>query len=127
MDHRTFFNSMFAKVDVQDADQFAECFTDDGVFRFGNLPPVRGRTQIRSFISGFFDSIGGISHQFENCWSIGEEEAFCSGEVTYERKDGSELTVPWATVSRFENGRLAEYLAYVDPSQLYAPVEATHT
>ena len=45
----------------------------------------------------------------------------CAGEVTYERKDGSELTVPWATVSRFDDGRLAEYLAYVDPSQLFAP------
>jgi ketosteroid isomerase-like protein len=126
MDHRNFFDAMFAKVDARDADQFADCFTEDGTFRFGNLPPVHGRSEIRDFISGFFDSIGGISHRFENCWSIGEEQAFCSGEVTYVRKDGSELTVPWATVSRFETGRLSEYLAYVDPSQLFAPAEAAN-
>jgi hypothetical protein len=37
MDHRKFFDAMFAKVDARDADQFADCFTDDGSFRFGNL------------------------------------------------------------------------------------------
>jgi ketosteroid isomerase-like protein len=50
-----------------------------------------------------------------------DDRAFCNGFVTYVRKDGSELTVPWSTVSRFEDGKLAEYLAYVDASKLFAP------
>lgn len=37
------------------------------------------------------------------------------------RKDGSKLTVPWATISRFEGGKLAEYNAYVDASKLFNP------
>jgi ketosteroid isomerase-like protein len=124
MNHRAFFEDLFSGIDARDAQQFADHFTADGVFRFGNLPPVVGRSSIHEFIGAFFASIGGISHQFDDCWSVAEERAVCAGEVTYIRLDGSKLTVPWATVSRFENGLLAEYLAYVDPSQLYAAREA---
>lgn len=124
MQHRDFFEELFKGIDARDAQQFADHFTEDGVFRFGNLPPVSGRSSIHEFIAGFFSTISGISHQFDDCWSVEQERAICAGEVTYVRLDGSELTVPWATVSRFEHGLLAEYLAYVDPSQLYAVDEA---
>ncbi|MDC0721664.1 nuclear transport factor 2 family protein [Nannocystis bainbridge] len=120
MDHRTFVDQMFARVDVRDAEGFAACFTERGSFQFANHPVVTGRAAIQDFIAGFFAGIGGIRHQFENCWSL-DDRAFCNGFVTYVRKDGSELTVPWATVSRFEDGKLAEYLAYVDASKLFAP------
>ena len=124
MDHRNFFEDLFKGVDARDARQFADHFTEDGVFRFGNLPPVRGRSAIHDFIEGFFASIGGISHQFDDCWTVAEDRALCAGEVTYVRLDGSKLTVPWATVSRFEGGLLAEYQAYVDTSQLYTTEDA---
>jgi ketosteroid isomerase-like protein len=120
MDHRAFVEQMFARVDVRDAEGFAACFTEHGSFRFANTPMLTGRAAIRDFIAGFFAGIGGISHQFEGCWSV-DDRAFCNGLVTYVRKDGSELTVPWSTVSRFEDGKLAEYLAYVDASKLFAP------
>ena len=40
--------------------------------------------RIEDFIRGFFGAIGGISHQFENCWTLGER-AFANGFVTYVR------------------------------------------
>jgi len=120
MEHKPFFDQMFARIDARDADGFAASFAENGVFRFGNNPAVTGRSAIHDFIAGFFGSIGGISHQFENCWTLGDR-AFCNGLVTYVRKDGSELTVPWSTVSRFEGDKLAEYLAYVDASKLFNP------
>lgn len=123
MDHRSFFDDLFKGIDARDARQFADHFTEDGVFRFGNLPAVSGRSAISGFIEGFFASIGGISHRFEECWSVEPARAVCTGEVTYVRLDGSELAVPWATVSQFEGDLLADYQAYVDPSKLYAPEE----
>lgn len=119
MEHRNFFEDLFKGIDARDARQFADHFTEDGSFRFGNLPAVVGRPAIHTFVEAFFASIGGIGHQFDECWSVGPDRAVCAGEVTYVRLDGSELTVPWATVSRFDDGLLAEYQAYVDPSQLY--------
>ena len=124
MDNRAFFDDLFTGIDARDARQFADHFTEDGIFRFGNLPPVNGRAAIHDFIDAFFASIGGISHQFDDCWSVEPTRAVCAGEVTYVRLDGSKLTVPWATVSSFRDGLLAEYLAYVDASQLYAVDEA---
>lgn len=120
MEHRAFVEQMFARVDDLDAEGFAACFTEGGSFHFGNNPVVTGRAAIQTFIGGFFAAIAGIRHRFDNCWSLGDR-AFCNGLVTYVRKDGSELTVPWATVSRFEDGKLAEYQAYVDASRLFAP------
>ena len=120
MEHKQFFDAMFARVDVLDARGFASFFTEGGVFTFGNNAPVAGRSGIEDFIAGFFGAIGGISHQFQNCWTLGDR-AFASGLVTYVRKDGSKLTVPWATISRFEGDKLAEYSAYVDASKLFNP------
>ncbi len=120
MDYKPFFDALFAHVDAMDAKSFAECFTERGVFRLGNNPTITGAPAVHDFIGGFFAAIGGISHRFENCWSLGDR-AFCNGFVTYVRKDGSELTVPWSTISRFEDGKLAEYLAYVDASELFKP------
>lgn len=120
MDHKAFVDRMFARVDVLDAEGFADCFTERGSFQFANNPVVTGRESIQNFIAGFFAAIGGISHRFDNCWSL-DDRAFCNGFVTYVRKDGSELTVPWSTVSRFEDGKLAEYQAYVDASRLFNP------
>ncbi len=118
MDHKAFVEQMFARVDACDAEGFAACFTERGSFQFANTPTITGRAAIHEFIAGFFAGIGGISHQLDNCWSL-DDRAFCNGWVTYVRKDGSELTVPWATVSRFEDGKLGEYLAYVDASKLF--------
>lgn len=120
MDARGFFDRMFERVDAMDASGFAECFTENGVFRMGNAEPVAGRAEVGAFVARFFEKIRGIRHEFQNCWTLGDR-AFCTGLCTYVRKDGSELTVHWATVSRFEGGLLAEYLAYVDASKLLDP------
>ncbi len=120
MEHKRFFDEMFAHVDALDSKGFASFFTEGGVFTFGNNAPVTGRGRIEDFIAGFFGAIGGISHDFQNCWTQGDR-AFANGFVTYVRKDGTKLTVPWATISRFEGNKLAEYNAYVDASKLFNP------
>ncbi len=120
MDYKQVVDRMFERVDALDAKGFAECFTENGWFQFANFPVMKGRGAIHDFIGGFFAGISGISHDFQDCWSLGDR-AFCRGNVTYVRKDGSKLTVPWATVSRFEGERLAEYSAYVDASKLFNP------
>ena len=119
--HRAFFDHMMGRIDALDPGGLAGSFTANGVFRLGNNPAVTGRPAIRDFGAGFFASIGGISHQVENCWTVGEDRAFCNGLVTYTRRDGSELTVPWSTVSHFDGDKLAEYFIYVDASELFSP------
>jgi ketosteroid isomerase-like protein len=118
MDHRTFVEQMFARVDALDAQGFAACLTERASCQFGNNPVVTGRAEIEAFIGQLFAAIAGLRHELENCWSLGDR-AFCNGHAVYVRKDGSELRVPWATISRFEDGKLAEYLVYSDTSRLF--------
>lgn len=104
--HR-FFEELFAQIDRLDVKVF-DAFTENGSFQLGNNPPVTGRASIHAFMGGFFGAIGGIKHELSGCWTV-DERSFCEGKVSYVRKDGSELTVPWATVSRFDGGKLAEH------------------
>ena len=45
---------LFAAIDARDADAFAAFLAEDGEFRFGNAPAVRGRAAIRAAVAGFF-------------------------------------------------------------------------
>jgi hypothetical protein len=120
MSSREYFDQMFTQLETLDARAFAERFTEGGVFRLGNLDPVHGKGAIEQFAGGFFSAISGIHHGVDNCWTIGDR-AITSGTVTYTRKDGSSLSVPFAVIARFEGEKLAEFQTYADASKLFAP------
>jgi ketosteroid isomerase-like protein len=120
IDHRALIEQLFARIDARDAEGFAACFAEQASFQLANNPAACGRAAIQEFAAGFFAAIGGIRHQLDNCWSR-DDQAFSNGLVTYVRKDGSELTVPWATLSRFEGGKVADHRVYADASRLFNP------
>jgi ketosteroid isomerase-like protein len=110
---------MFAEIDALDP-RFVDRFQETGMFRMGNGDPVHGKEAIRAYATGFFGAVGGIRHQIENCWEA-KDVVFANGAVTYVRKDGTTLTVPFAALSRFESGRISQQLTYVDASRLFSP------
>jgi ketosteroid isomerase-like protein len=112
--------SLFSSIDAMDAAAFAGHLAPDAEFRFGNLPPVRGREAIAAFVGGFFQSIAGLRHAVERHWQAGDT-VVCRGEVSYRRHDGSEVTVPFANIMHLANGLAADYRIYADVSPLYAP------
>ena len=110
---------VFAAVDASDARRFAGFFTEDGQFRFGNAPPVVGRTAVEATVAGFFASIRSCRHRVLRYWD-GDAHCAMDGTVTYTRLDGRELTLPFANVFVLRDGRIAEYLVFVDLAPLYA-------
>jgi hypothetical protein len=46
---------------------------------------------------------------------------FCEGEVTYTRKDRSEITLPSFNLLKMQDGKVREYLIYADVTPLYQP------
>jgi ketosteroid isomerase-like protein len=119
MDRQQWAESLFKSIDSMDTDKFCEFLTDDARFRFGNGEVIEGREQIRQMIAGFFASLKGLSHTVTDM--IEQDGALvCRGEVTYTRKDDSELTVPYSNFFRLDGERVSDYQIYIDASRLYA-------
>ena len=110
--------SLFQAIDNKDPVKFSEFLTEDCKFKFGNLPVVNGIRYIQEFVSGFFDSIKDLSHEIYEHWEV-PGGLICHGVVTYTRKDGSQLIIPFANILKTESGKIYDYSIFVDASELY--------
>lgn len=110
---------LFDAIDRMDADDMASFLTENARFRFGNAEPVTGKKQIRDVVAGFFSTIKGLKHRILKVWQF-EDAVICQGEVTYTRKDGGLVTVPFMNLFRMEGSLIHEYLIYNDVSPLFA-------
>lgn len=110
---------LFQAIDSKDADRFASFLTEDGEFRFGNAPAVKGRDAVKEAVNGFFGTIDGLSHSVMRVWRDGESLA-CEGEVCYRRHDGSEIIIPFVDVFDFDDSLISSYRIYIDIAPLYA-------
>ncbi len=117
---RAWWERLFAVIDARDADGFVEALTPDAEFRFGNLPPARGRAAIHAAVAGFFLTIAACRHRCLHTWN-GQGTAVCEGEVTYTRHDGTTVTLPFANVVELHGDRITAYRIYIDNTPLYAP------
>ena len=108
---------LFTCIDTRDAGGFAQYLSENVEFRFGNSPLVNGRVDVMRAVEGFFRSIGGVRHELEQSWRHAES-VVCHGRVTYTRRDGSTLSVPFANVFSLSGKLVSRYLIFVDISAL---------
>lgn len=110
---------LFGTVDAMDAHGFSRYFTHDAHFRFGNAPTLTGRDAIASSIEGFFSNLDGLRHEILDVWEQ-DDVVISEVEVTYTRKDGSEVHLPAATIARCKDGLMSDYRIYMDINPLFA-------
>lgn len=115
---RAWWERLFAVIDAGDAEGFARFFSPDGRFRFGNAPEVIGTVAIRTVAANFFGAIARCRHELGRTWE-GAGSAVCEGRVTYTRRDGTLLEVPFVDVLDFSGELVASYRIYVDISDLF--------
>ena len=120
MPDRAWWESLFATIDGKDVPAFLDFLTDDAEFRYANYPSAIGREAVGGFVGGFLGSVAGTRHRFIHAWED-ETTAACEGEVTYTRRDGSTLTVPFVNVFYLRDGKVARYLIHIDASALFVP------
>lgn len=112
--------ALFNAIDNKDSEAFAAFITESGTFKFGNMPVVTGRNNIKEFVKQFFDGIQGISHQISESWRT-PNGVICHGTVTYIRHDQTELSVPFANILKVTaDDQISEYLIFADVSELFA-------
>jgi len=109
---------LLQSIDNKNTESFLTFLADDGLFRFGNANPVKGKAAVREAVNAFFDSIKGLQHDLVKIWN--EQDAMiCHGTVTYTRHDSTILSVPFANVFDIRDNLIKEYLIFVDVSGLY--------
>jgi len=118
MPDKRWLESLFNAIDRKQAGAFTEHLADDCSFTLGNNPTIHGRQGVHEMVSGFFDSIAGLSHEIQQFWKV-DDALICHGSVTYSRHDGSELHVPFANVMLLAGPLISDYRIFVDTSQLY--------
>ncbi|MFN3821472.1 MAG: nuclear transport factor 2 family protein [bacterium] len=110
---------LFNTIDRMDTPKFVQFLSPDGSFRFGNFPAVIGRADIAQTVENFFNSISGLKHTLQDVISSGDKMVV-TGQVTYTRKDGSTLTVPFCNVFTLRGEEIYQYDIYIDISSLYS-------
>lgn len=109
---------LFTIVDTMNGAGLAARITENGIFRFANIPRVQGREAIAAFLDNFYASIKAIRHDQLKGWQSGDTR-FATGRVTYTRHNGSTLSVPFANILKMKGDLIDEYLVFVDASELY--------
>ena len=107
MDHTLYLTEFFGVVDRMDAETFAEYFDPAGSFRFANQAPAEGRGAIRALAQGVFDQLNGIGHRVVNVAANEKRDLLVEGIVTYHRRDGKTVELPFACAFEFEPGSSA--------------------
>jgi hypothetical protein len=110
---------VFASIDAFNSKEFASFFTKDGIFRFANMPPVVGSSDVETFVDNFFKSIKKISHSGLETWEV-PGVIFVNGTVNYTRHNDTKLSVPFSVTWKMRDEKIHEYFIFVDNSQLYS-------
>lgn len=118
MKENTWIERLFKTIDSKDSKTFMTFLAPSCVFRFGNMPAVEGNGDIAATIDAFFGSIDSLVHELYDIWEI-PGGIVCHGQVSYTRKDGTVLTVPFANVLKGPEQDITEYLIFADTSSLY--------
>jgi hypothetical protein len=108
----------YRAIDAFDTRTFTSFLAEEALFRFGNMPVLRGRTGIFNFVAGFFQTIKAISHAQLEIWEM-EQVCLINGNVTYTRLDGTRLTVPFSHTLKTDGGKIREFLIFIDNHELF--------
>lgn len=112
---------LFSLIDRMDMDGFLSRFSDDAWLRMGNQDKLVGKEAIKVAIGGFWDSIAGLTHNFERITETDDGVALFEANVEYDLLNGNKTNVFCVSaIKRNNEGLIEEYIIYGD----FAPVFA---
>jgi ketosteroid isomerase-like protein len=107
-------------INKMDANAWASHLAPDVVMRFGNADPVYGRDACRDALAAFYARIGGLRRDVIELWEHGAA-TIVEANLTYTRKDGTDVAVPAVTIYRTDDqGLVSDYRIYIDLAPVFA-------
>lgn len=119
MDRRNWLETLGGVIDAKDSELFASYMTEEGIFRFGNAEPVKGRKAIAEYVAAFLNMIKGSEHSVVNFWEQGDNIIW-QGEVIYTRLDDKKVNVYFTNIFYMKGDLIDQYLIYIDNTPLFA-------
>lgn len=119
MNKREWVEKIGKTIDAKDSSGFAAFITEDGIFRFGNQPEVKGRKAIDDYVAAFFNMIKKSEHTLINLWD-NEDAITWQGQVLYTRLDGKQVTINFVNILYMKGDLASDYLIYIDNTPLFA-------
>jgi hypothetical protein len=116
-----FIQRVFEAGEAMDVQRFAQRFTEDTAYQFGNEPIVRGRQGIieAPSIAAFNKTVKSIKHHVKGMWEIGDL-LVVEMQVTYVRHDGKSFTLPACDTVRFKGDLVQEMRIYMDIAPVFS-------
>jgi len=112
-------SDFFRDADTLDVERLISWFAEPIEVRFGNAPPIHGRTSAEQAFRQFYSSLSGMRHRREVLVSSGDLAAQMA-VVTYTRRDGSEISMPVASHLRRVGGQQIDRLwIFIDMAPLF--------
>ena len=102
-----------------DAEKFVTYLDEKAGFKFGNAATVNGRAEIKKAVAQFFGSINGLKHNIKQVWTV-EDSVIIDGEVTYTRKNNTQLTIPFMNLFKMNGSLIKTYQIFIDVSPLFS-------
>lgn len=109
--------ALFARGEAFDSEGFQSFFTDTPVYQFGNFPVCFEREAIKQSVAAFFSQVSALYHDIKMLWETGDV-VFVEMDVTYWRKDGSNVTLPCFDIVRFQGDKIAELRIFMDANPI---------
>ncbi|MBS1519186.1 MAG: nuclear transport factor 2 family protein [Bacteroidetes bacterium] len=119
MKRRELIEKIAASIDAKDGKAFSEFITEDGIFRYANSEPVKGRENIKNYVNEFFKFVKSGKHKIIRLWDHGDTIIW-EGEVLYTRHDDKSMNFYFVNIFNMEGDMIREYLIHIDNNALFA-------
>ncbi|ACM28814.1 SnoaL-like domain-containing protein [Rhizobium rhizogenes] len=117
--HDDWVADFFRDADSFQIEKLAGWFSNDVEIRFGNAPPVIGKSTAEELFRNFWSTIRGMRHRREELVQL-DDMAVQVGVITYIHHDGSETALPVAShLRRVAPGKIDRLWIYIDMAPMY--------
>ncbi len=111
---------LFSRGEAFDSAGFVTFFTDNPVYQFGNFEVCLDKEAIKKSADNFFSQINAVYHEIKMIWEVGDL-VFVEMDVTYWRKDNSEISLPCTDIFRVEGDKFSELRIFMDVNPVFDP------